>query len=111
MRKSPMIDFEVLCHILEYCEEIEEFIEQFGRDEKIFMSNKAYRAAVSMNLLQIGELTGLLSNDYRSQTRGKINWSEIRGMRNWFAHNYGKMNKHIIWTTATESVPMIVMQK
>lgn len=64
----------------------------------------AYREAVSMNLLQIGELAEHLSEDYRSQTRGEMNWSTIKGMRNLFAHDYGNMDEHAIWNTAVEPI-------
>lgn len=104
MRKTFRADFDILCHILRYCERIESIIDRFGCEEEIFKSDMAYRDAVSMNLLQIGELAGHLSEDYRSQTRREMNWSAIKGMRNLFAHDYGNMDEHIIWNTAVESI-------
>lgn len=82
MRKSFRTDFDILCHILRYCERIENIIERFGCEEEIFKRDMAYRDAVSMNLLQNGELAGHLSEDYRSQTRSEMNWSAIKSMRN-----------------------------
>lgn len=104
MKKLFRADFDILCHILRYCERIENIIERFGSEEEIFQNDMAYRDAVSMNLLQIGELAGHLSEDYRSQTRRDMNWSAIRGMRNLFAHDYGNMDEHVIWNTAVESI-------
>lgn len=104
MKKSLRTDFDILCHILRYCERIENIIERFGSEEKIFQNDMAYRDAVSMNLLQIGELAGHLSEDYRSQTRRDMNWSAIKSMRNLFAHDYGNMDEHVIWNTAVESI-------
>lgn len=104
MKKSFPVDFDILCHILRYCERIENIIERFGNEEEIFQNDMAYRDAVSMNLLQIGELAGHLSEDYRLQTRKDMNWSAIKGMRNLFAHDYGNMDEHIIWNTAVESI-------
>lgn len=104
MSKLFRTDFDILCHILRYCERIECIMERFGYEEKIFRNDMAYRDAVSMNLLQIGELAGHFSDDYRLQTREKMNWSAIRGMRNLFAHDYGNMDEHIIWNTAVDSI-------
>lgn len=63
MKKSLQTDFDVLCHILRYCERIDDLIKRFGREEEIFVNDIAYKDAVSMNLLQIGELTGHLSDN------------------------------------------------
>lgn len=104
MSKLFQADFDILCHILRYCERIENIIERFGCEEEIFRSDMAYRDAVSMNLLQIGELAGHLSDGYRSQTRNKMNWAAIKGMRNLFAHDYGNMDEQVIWNTANESL-------
>lgn len=105
MKKLLQSDLDILCHILRYCERIENIIERFGSEEEVFKSDIAYRDAVSMNLLQIGELAGHLSEDYRSQPIKAMNWSAVRGMRNLFAHDYGNMDEHVIWNTAVESVP------
>lgn len=60
-----------------------------------------------MNILQIGELTGCLSEEYRSRTSSEIPWKAIKGMRNLFAHNYSQMDTEVIWLTAVESIPQL----
>lgn len=42
-----------------------------------------------MSLLQIGELAGHLSEDYRETTKEFVYWPAIKGMRNVFTHDYG----------------------
>ncbi|MDE7400352.1 MAG: DUF86 domain-containing protein [Oscillospiraceae bacterium] len=74
---------------------------------RIFTFDSAFRDSVSMDLLQIGELSGRLSEGFREQYKSEIPWKEVRGMRNLFAHNYIKMNLTIIWKTATVSVPIL----
>lgn len=100
-------DQSIIEHILRYCEQVCNYINRFGKDFKIFTSDSAFRDAVSMDLLQIGELSGRLSEGFMEQYKSEIPWKEVRGMRNLFAHNYIKMNLTIIWETATVSVPIL----
>jgi uncharacterized protein with HEPN domain len=60
-----------------------------------------------MSLLQIGELSGHLSDDFRTATRNKMDWPAVKGMRNLFAHNYGTMDIDKIWNTATDDIPLL----
>ena len=105
MRNYPNADIDILRHILKYCDNIEALIARFGSNIEVFKADLAFRDSVSMNILQIGELTGHLSDDYRSQTKDKMPWPAIKAMRNLFAHNYGQMNISVIWSTATENIP------
>ncbi len=105
MRNSPQANIDILKHILRYCNNIEQLIERFGKDFSAFKSDLAFRDSVSMNILQIGELVGHLSEDYRIATKEHIPWRAIKNMRNLFAHSYGNMDLETIWSTAIESIP------
>ena len=61
-----------------------------------------------MNLLQIGELAGKLSEEYVSATKQNMDWRAMKAMRNLVAHNYGKMDQSIIWETATVAIPALL---
>lgn len=60
-------DRQRLLHIQSYCRDIACFIERFGKDYDIFIQDKAYSSAVSMCILQIGELANGLSSEFREQ--------------------------------------------
>lgn len=60
-----------------------------------------------MNIFQIGELAGHLSENYREATSDKMAWRAIRAIRNLFAHNYSQMNIKIVWATAVEIIPQL----
>lgn len=60
-----------------------------------------------MNLLQIGELAGRLSDDYVQRTKAQMDWRAIKNMRNMFAHDYGSMDIERIWETVTEDIPVL----
>ena len=98
-------DKSVLEHIKNYCEEIGSFIERFGKDSRTFTTDRAYFNAVSMCILQIGELSNSLSEEFRAETSGVIPWVNIRGMRNIVAHNYGSLDEKLVWETATKDIP------
>lgn len=48
-------DENILIHIVAYCDQINEAVLHFGRDEAIFFADKVYQNAVALCLLQIGE--------------------------------------------------------
>ena len=96
-------DRQILQHIIRYADEIDETISNFGNDESLFREKHWYRNAVSMAILQIGELANALTNELRDAHQ-EIPWRAVIGMRNRFAHSYGNMNLHTVWLTAIESV-------
>ena len=54
-------------------------------------------------ILQIGELVGHLSDEFKAANTG-IPWHKIRGMRNYVAHEYGKIDLDVVWYVATSSI-------
>lgn len=100
-------DLSILQHIAAHCDDIEGFIARFGKDFGVFTRDRAYFNAVSMAILQIGELAGCLSEEYRVKTGKQIPWSNIKGMRNIVAHDYGSVDEGLLWETATEDIPFL----
>ena len=82
-------DIDVLNHIVGYCEDIQKTTARFGEDKSSFESDRDYRNSVCMSLMQIGELAGHLTEEYRNSTQDRMYWPAIRGMRNLIAHDYG----------------------
>ena len=99
-------DLTIIQKILDYCGEIEDAHNCFGRSFAAFKENSVYRNAVSLCLMQIGELSNHLSEDFK-ETHGSIPWNQIRGMRNVVAHEYGHIDVSIVWETATEDILII----
>ena len=60
-----------------------------------------------MEIQQIGELTKELSEEFIISTKEEIPWNQIRGMRNKFAHGYGKMDFEKIYNTAKIDIPLL----
>ena len=80
-------------------------IARYGNSFDIFDHDPDYQRSVSFCILQIGELSGGLSQEYRQSTAKYVQWGPIKGMRNLVAHNYGSMSRDIIWETASVDIP------
>ena len=96
-------DMDIVAHILRYCRQIETAHQDFGHSRDRFNGSTTYQNAVSMCILQIGELVGHLSDSFKS-VHNQIPWHKIRGMRNYVAHEYGSIDLDIVWYAATNSI-------
>lgn len=92
-------DTVIIEKILRYCEEINMAHDEYHHSFEVFKSNPTYKNAVSLCLLQIGELAGNLSEEFKA-AHGAIPWKAIKGMRNVVAHHYGKIDEVTVWETA-----------
>lgn len=99
-------DRSILRHILNYCEQIEDAVARFGSDEEIFLGDSVYHNAVSLCILQIGELSGNLTENYRA-SHPDIPWREIKLMRNIVAHRYGTVDHTITWDVVVHDIPIL----
>lgn len=99
-------DVTVIYRILKYCSDIDKAVEHFGNSFDKFNDDAVFRNAISMPVFQIGELTNHLSDEFKA-SHTNIPWSEIRGMRNLFAHEYYGMNIDKIWEVAVEDIPAL----
>ena len=100
---APNRDRTVIEHILRYCNQIDVAHADFGRSKERFMQSTTYQNAVSLCILQIGELVNHLSDDFKA-THKQVPWHKIRGMRNYVAHEYGSIDFDVVWYVATESI-------
>ena len=106
MTTETIRDLSVLGHMLDYCIDIENTINEYGNDFAIFSNNRIFKHAVSMCIMQIGELVNSLSQNFQAN-HPEIAWREIRKMRNFFAHGYWEMNEKKIWKSAQDNIPYI----
>ena len=62
-------DGQILQHIVIYCDEVNNTIKRFGNDKRSFETDYIYRNAVSMPILQIGELAKSQNTHPQYRTR------------------------------------------
>ena len=98
-------DRQRLEKVQEYCEDVHASILRYGNSFETFQTDRDFQHSISFCILQIGELVSGLSEEYRSATKGRIQWHEIKAMRNIVAHDYGGINLKIVWEVATLDIP------
>ena len=101
-------DVQRIRHIKTYCEDIADAIKCFGNDYESFVANIHYANSVSMSLMQIGELSASLSDEFKDRTRQQVMWAPMKAMRNMFANAYASMNKEVVWETAIKDIPVLL---
>jgi len=101
-------DLERIRHIKRYCQDIEGTIKRFGDSLELFSQDIDFYNSISISIMQIGELSGGLSDEFKDATRKQMPWGLMRGMRNHFAHSYAAMDKNDIWETATKDIPNLL---
>lgn len=100
-------DHQRLSRIRDYCDEIQKTIVRYGKSFEIFDVDPDYQRSIAFSILQIGELSGRLSQEYRQKTASRIQWSLIKGMRNLVVHGYGSVDRSILWETAVTDIPVL----
>jgi uncharacterized protein with HEPN domain len=98
-------DRVIIKKILGYCNEIKQTHEFFKNDKEAFNSEEGfvYRNSITMPILQIGELTKNLSEEFRTE-HSAIPWKSIAGMRDVFAHHYGSIDYEMVWNTSVKDL-------
>jgi uncharacterized protein with HEPN domain len=89
-------------HIIDACDEIENFIS--GNDLDSFSNDRKLHLSIVQLVLVIGEAASGVSDETKEQMP-KIPWSDIIGMRNRLIHGYYDIDLEIVWKTATVEVP------
>lgn len=100
-------DYQRLARIDEYCADISRAIASFGNSFEAFQTNTFYQYVISFCLLQIGELSGGLSEEFRLSIGKKVPWRMIKGMRNVVAHGYDSIRLDVVWDTILHNIPAL----
>lgn len=95
----------ILNKMLHYSEKALSFISDI--DEQAFLSNEEKQYAISLALLQIGELVALLTDEYRAN-HPDVPWKKIKGLRNIIVHQYGTVDELLLWQLVSVELPVLV---
>jgi len=85
-------DLQRIYRVQKYCMDIENVVTLCDGSFQVFDEKVEYQYAISFCLLQIGELVGGLSDEFRTRTRDRVQWGLVKGLRNIIAHGYGNIN-------------------
>ncbi len=92
--------------IIYYSNRIDEYLNRFGINKEIYMTDTLYQDACALLLIQIGEHVSRLSDNFKEK-HSEIDWKSIKGMRNIHAHQYDRVISHIVWDSLTEEIPYL----
>lgn len=93
-----------LADILEACHNPSEFVKQTSLMD--IPTKKLVRSAVLQQLMVIGEAAARLPEEFRD-SHNDIEWRRISSFRNRIVHGYFQVDWSLVWTAATEEVPLL----
>jgi uncharacterized protein with HEPN domain len=96
-------DFSALKRIVQYCNEIETAIETHELTLEKVQIDSFNKNALSMSILQIGELSNVLSQGFKA-AHSDAPWREIKRMCDKAAHHYGEFDVNKLWETVKEDI-------
>lgn len=96
-----------LLDIIEAAERVKAYVS--GTSWEAFLADDKLRDAVAYKLIVIGEATASLP-EHVTISHPNVPWSEMRGMRNVLTHHYFDADAKVLWTTATEDLPPLLVQ-
>jgi uncharacterized protein with HEPN domain len=91
-----------LRHILDAIVDIESYLSE--ADYELFLNNSMMKFACIKQLEIIGEASGHISDEIKMQF-SEIEWSQIRGMRNIFVHEYFGIDTKLVWEIIKLDLP------
>ena len=103
---SDSRNIEILKKIIKYCDEIDEANKDFGNSVEMLKNKSSYKNAVAMCILQIGELTAHLPDNFKAAYHD-MPWQDIKRMRNIAAHHYGNFDIETLWDTIETDIPVL----
>jgi uncharacterized protein with HEPN domain len=99
----------LLLRLRDVAQEIAAFAEVTPRAE--FDADVMKARSVIMSLMIVGELMGKIEDHHPhfAAAHPSLPWKQVRGLRNRIAHGYFGINREVIWTTATVSIPALIV--
>lgn len=102
--KNKLGDKIRIQHILDAIEEIDSYLS--AADLPTFLANSMMRFACIKQMEIIGEASKHISEDIKSKYPD-IEWSQIIGMRNVFAHEYFGIDSSLVWEIIKRDLPIL----
>ena len=106
MRVENRIDRIIVQKVLDYCNKTKKFVDRFGNTFEDYCKDEAFQFSCSTCIIQIGELTTRLSDDFKAQ-HSEIPWHKIKGLRNLHVHEYEKVKPDKMWEIITGDIPAL----
>ncbi len=96
-----------LWDMLEAAKEADSMLADY--DLSAFLADRVMLRAIERTIEIIGESARRVSASYQ-EAHPEIPWREIIGQRNILAHEYGQIDHELLYKTATEDMPALIVQ-
>ena len=100
------IDIGFLFAILKMCDDIESYKRDYNNIRNILNERIGLNACL-MNITQIGEYSGKLSEDFTKEFCN-VEWKKIKGLRNIIVHDYLGVDIEKIELILTNNIPELI---
>lgn len=101
-----MKDKSLIEKISKYCNMLDETLNEYNNDYNTFKESHIFQNSACMCLLQIGELCKYLTKEFRDK-HDEVDWKGWCGLRDVFAHQYGRLNTDENWDTIINDYPIL----
>ena len=99
-------DEELIQRVVQYCDRVAEYLNHIQSDREAFFANPMVQDACCMCIVQIGELVSLLSDELK-EAHPEIPWRVIKDTRNFYVHNYGRVDLNYVWDALVSDLPVL----
>ena len=96
-----------LWDMLQAAREIDAMLKDY--DLPAFLADRVMLLAIERSIEIIGEAACRVSATYQA-AHPEIPWREIIGQRNILAHEYGQIDHELLYKTAKQDVPALIVQ-
>lgn len=100
-------DAAYIWDMLQAAREVVSMLEE--HDLADFLSNRVLLLATERGVEIIGEAARRLSVTFTS-SHPEVPWRKIIGQRNILAHEYGQIDHELLYKTATDDLPALILQ-
>lgn len=95
-----------LWDMLEAAKEVDSMLDEY--DLSVFLADRVMLRAIERSVEIIGESARRVSATYQ-KAHPEIPWREIIGQRNILVHVYGQVDHELLFKTATEDIPALII--
>ena len=100
-------DLQSLLDMLQSAQIVTDYLQ--GRSQNELATDLQFQDAIIHRLLIIGEASKRVSEITR-QTLTAIPWAAISGMRNRLVHEYDEIDLDVVWDTAVNGLPTLILE-
>ena len=97
----------IIQKIMSYCQEISNTVDKISLDDFMKDDNFKKRNSCAFALIQIGELSKNLEDDFKSKYSG-VKWKDWTSIGDFIANNYEEFSLDRVWKNSKDNIPKLL---